>query len=36
MSDAGCYDEGVAIVQNADSVKNWETLKLLIERNAFE
>jgi hypothetical protein len=36
MSDAGCYDEGVAIVQNADSAKNWETLKLLIERNAFE
>lgn len=36
MSDAGCYDEGIAIVQNADSAKNWETLKLLIERNAFE
>lgn len=36
MSDAGCYDEGRAIVQNADSAKNWETLKLLIERNAFE
>ncbi|MGN0364252.1 MAG: hypothetical protein ACI4ET_15610 [Bilifractor sp.] len=35
MDDAGCYDAGVAIVQNGDSVKNWETLKLLIENNIF-
>jgi|GEM_PF-3898190 len=35
MDDAGCYDAGIAIIQNAGSVKNWETLKLLIENNIF-